>query len=319
MATQVGPDPSELLFIHTARPPRGVGLLVKDREKRRSLQFQDGRTRSFAEGFYHLLERWTGSTPERTQQVARNLASAHAQILAHGDSDPAESDVSFRDQLKLFRERFPGGFSGDAWADAYRRPVDSRKAKRHVDIAVTLAAKQLQESELRQALEDGDFAGIITRVCGLLGKSSLASPSKDVKPLAGVPEEQQESVATALVDLLHGTEPYRERLAKWIVTLGRAEVPVRWELASLPAALLRPDEHPMVHATSLSVQARILRTADSILMPSVAAWDSALATLDSVAERLRGEGEAPVDKLDVTLFAQETLRPSSITAIRGRA
>lgn len=320
MTTSTGHDSSDRLFIHSRRPAWGVGLLVTDRVKRRSLQFQDGRTRTFAEGFYHLLEPWIGSTADRTEQVARNLESAHAQIEAHGyDSDPVESEVSFLDQLRLFRVRFPGGFGGDTWAEAYRRPIESRKAKRHVEIAVTVAETSLSEGPLRASLASGDYAAIISRVCGVLGKSSLASPSKDIKPLEGIPDDRLEEVATALVGLLHGDEPYRERLATWIVTLGRAEVPVRWELATLPAALLRPTEHPMVHSSSLSVQARILRIADAILMPSAIAWDTAVSTLDSVAERLRGEGEAPVDLLDVALFALETLRPSSLTTIREKS
>ena len=318
MSAATGHTSNERLFIHSRRPTWGVGLLVNDQDKRRSLQFQDGRTRTFAVGFYHLLEPWTGTTPARTAEVARNLETAHAQIEAHlSQSDSNDNDISFRDQIRLFRSRFPDGFGGQAWLDACRRPVESRKAKRHVDIAVEVAAEALAEPAMRALLDAKDWSGMLGALASVLKKTSIASPSKDVKPLEEIPEASTETVARALFELLHGEGEYRDRVSAWVVTLGRAEVPARWELAALPGALLRPTEHPLVLAGTLSLQARILRTADAILMPSVAAWDSAMATLDSCRERLAQEGEAPADLLDISLFARETLRASSLTAIRS--
>ena len=308
---------NEQLFIHSRCPTWGVGLLVEDQVKRRSLQFQDGRTRTFAVGFYHLLEPWKGSTPARTAEVARNLETAHAQIEAHLSETDSNDDISFRDQLKLFRVNFPGGFSGDAWRDAARHPVTSRRAKRHVDIAIGIAEETIGRDVLAGRIAAGSFREALDGLASLLNKTSLASPSKDVKPLQEIEGPAEEAVARALFELLHGEGEYRDRMSAWVVALGRAEVPARWQLAALPGALLRPTEIPLVLAGTLSLQARILRTAEAVLMPSVAAWDSAVATIDSVQDRLREEGEAPNDLMDVSLFVRETLRSTSLTAIRS--
>lgn len=317
MPAAAAPAPTDRLFIHSRCPTWGVGLLVGDTQKRRSLQFQDGRTRTFAQGFFHLLEPWTGSTPARTAEVAKNLESAHAQLEAHLSVTDSNDDISFRDQIKFFRANFPEGFSGTDWIDATRRPVESRKAKRHTDLAIEAAEKAIGLESLKAKLEANDFVGMLSSLADVLNKTSIASPSKDVKPLRGIDPAAQEPVARALFELLHGEGPYRDRLSAWVVALGRAEVPARWELASLPGALLRPNEHPLVIASPLSLEARILRTADAVLMPSVAAWDSAVATIESVVERLAQEGLQPTDLIDVVLFARETLKSSALTAIRG--
>ena len=47
---------SSLLYEHSRRPQWGLCILSSEDKTSRKYQFQDGRSRTFKEGFYHLLE-----------------------------------------------------------------------------------------------------------------------------------------------------------------------------------------------------------------------------------------------------------------------
>ncbi len=306
------------LFVHTRMPAWGVGLVVEDRPKRRSIQFQDGHTRTFRKGFYHLLEPWDGPTDARTEQVATNLKEAH-EVLSEQEVEESRRDIniSFGDQLRAFRALYPGGFSGDAWVDGHRKPVGRRRAKRHVDDVLEDAPGMLSKETLGGLIEAGDFAGVIGNLADLLARTSLASPSKDVKPLRNLDEEGVEPIARGLYELLHGEGAYPERLGRWVVHLGRHGLKATWALTSLPGALINPVRRGVVMRRSFTEQARILRTSNGIVTPSTPAWRVAQSTLTSVDERLRSEGEEPRDRIDVAMFIEETLRPKTVKAIEG--
>jgi len=306
------------LFVHTRMPAWGVGLVVEDQPKRRSIQFQDGHTRTFRKGFYHLLEPWNGPTAARTEQVAANLREAH-EVLSEQEVEESrrEVTVSFGDQLRAFRAMYPGGFGGDAWVDGHRKPLGRRRAKRHVDDVLADAPQVLAKEALAPRIEASDFVGVVESLADLLSRTSLASPSHDVKPLRNLEAEGIEPTARGLFELLHGEGAYADRVGRWVVTLGRVGLKATWAMTSLPGALANPVRRGVVMRRSFTEQARILRTSNGIVTPSAPAWRVAQSTLTSVEERLRSEGEEPRDRVDVAMFIDQTLRPKTVKAIEG--
>ena len=305
------------LFVHSRMPAWGVGLIVDEQPKRRSIQFQDGQTRTFRVGFYHLLDPWTGPSPDRADHVAASLEEAHGLIAAAEAQEGREVRISFHDQLRAFGKLFPEGFAGEKWKNAHRAPEGARRTKRHIDAVIVEAKDALAEPALRALLDAGDHAGVVEVLAALLSRTALASPSKDVKPLRAIAGEPLPKVAAALVDLLHGDEPYPDRLARWMLALHRAHVTPTWALAALPGALFDPMTHGFVRPRALTTEARLVGTSGAILTPSAASCRMAELTLRTVDERLRAEGLLPRDMLDVAHFVHETLRPKTITAMEA--
>jgi hypothetical protein len=75
------------LWTHSRRPQWGVGLLTAAGDGRRRLQFQDGRIRTFKEGFCHLLEPFDGSETAAAV-VQEELERKHRTPQTHGCIKP---------------------------------------------------------------------------------------------------------------------------------------------------------------------------------------------------------------------------------------
>jgi|GEM_PF-7063079 len=311
MNALTSPDPSPALVIHSTMPAWGVGLVVDDQPKRRSVQFQDGQTRTFRIGFYHLLEPWMAPSPSRGEAVARNLGDAHDLITSVSKvEDRKEIRVTFGDQLRAFRSMYPGGFQGEVWRDAHRAPPSGRRTKRHVDAVLADAKNSLSHAALSEAPGEA-----LEKLATLMSKTGLASPSKDVRPLREISDDKREALGLDLINLLYGEEDSSRRLGQWVLALHRAGVTPTWALASVPGALADPAGRGFVKPRALTTQGRTLGTANAILTPSAASWRSANTTMQAVHERLVAEGFAPVDRIDVAHFVHETLRPKTIKAI----
>lgn len=315
------------LWTHSRRPQWGVGLLTAAGDGRRRLQFQDGRIRTFKEGFYHLLEPFDGSetaaavVQEELERKHRTLQS-DAKELEKAKAKPPV--MTFEEQLRVFRSFFPQGFEDPAYIDAWRNAEAARK--RHVDPVLEDARGVLDADTLAKASVRGEAAPAFEALLGLLKRTSLASPSKVVQPLSALDEAARTDIVSALHGVLSAAEEdLEERMRAWLLALDAdGRVAVTWSMATLPLALADPQNHGCIKPRALRKQARVLGT-DALVrrLPSPLGYAAARRVNGELAAALTQAGLQPGDSFDLRAFAWETLRPRGLARLaelnaRGR-
>ena len=111
------------------------------RSREQALAPVQGRQSRFRADFYHLLEEFEGS--DAVETVASELQAMHdaqSQVERRLKQARAAAADVLDEQIRVFETLFPGGFTGSAWQDEWRAPIDEGEArKRHVNSAVALA------------------------------------------------------------------------------------------------------------------------------------------------------------------------------------
>lgn len=307
-------DSSERLFTHDRRPKWGIGLWVKEESTRRTLVFQDGRVRTFKEGYYELL---SPVDPDEVDvdEVYEQLAGEHELAMKDKYRQEARKErppvMSFKEQLAVFRYQFPDTFGGTKWADKRRRPkAGKRPRKAHVGAASELARRELSRDRLEGLMEQGDAAAIHTALTQVLRRTNLVDLKRDVRPLEALDEHAASQVAHALVHLLWGDARYRVRFKRWLEALRGVGIDPSWSLATVPSALVFPGEHVWVKHRAVDLQARSVRPGMSLRQkPNRRGYRKARQLIRKVDKKLRKKNLEPADMLDVSCFMWETLRP----------
>ncbi|MEZ6188771.1 MAG: hypothetical protein R3F62_27685 [Planctomycetota bacterium] len=309
---------AQSLYVHTARPNWGLALFAYERGDVRAYQFEDGKLREFQEGFYAKIQPAVGledrERATRRAALKRLLSKAGVTSRAaprktratkkQAAGKQTKAAIPFAKQLALFGELFPEGFADPAWVDAHRGAGAARALKRHRDLVVAAAQKELAQADLEQLCAAENYDAALDRLQRVFELTDLVS-GKHRKALAQLSPERRPRAARGLLHLLWSDAPYAARLAEWIGALGED---ASWCLATAPSAFVHPGAHLFVSSTVQREQSRSLA-------PGLKATNEASALLYqrhralglSVREKLEEAGRAPRDLLDVFDFMKTTL------------
>lgn len=316
MALEVSDFQFPVLYAHSVRKDWGVGLLTGESDGKRRYLFEDGDERTLASGFFELMRRVEKPSPEQQAAYTRLRGELATRARSAGGSGETPSDYALVDQLTRFRETYPGGFADPTWGAEVRGDGAERRAPQRRVAAIKDAQERLSVKELDLLLASQHFGQIWDRVTAVARQSDLLPAAQLNHRLPS--GDQQRAIAHALRELLHGNGLYKVRmdryLAAFFATFG--DFP-RWELATLPSALVHPTEHVCVEPATFRKQLKSIASRRSIATkPSSAGYTSCLNLARQVANKLTELGEAPRDLLDVHDFMVFTLKPTPKTRVR---
>ncbi len=305
------------LFRHALRPDWGVGLWVAEESTRRRLRFEDGRLRAFKKGYYHLLEP-VDPTNEDIDVVFDTIARDHtaavqeaAALASRAQQDPV---MRFDEQIEVWLSLFPQGFKDPSYAAQHRYPEEgSAQQRSHMGAASDLAKLTLSPAAL-DAIGEDDEDDITSRVTHVLRNTSFV-PSTKIAVFAALEGDERAAFGTACHDLLHGSDPYRDRFNRWLKALAQVlGQPADWAIASALPTLYDPERYVYVRAQILSLQARaVLPGVRVSKSPDPRAQQNARRIALATRRTLEEAGHPVEDLMDVAIFTWETLRP------KGRA
>ena len=293
------------LYRHVKRPDWGLGILVQEREDKRTYQFADGTIRIIKRGYYGLLAGVAAPAP-----IRRKLAV----LCARADVTPMASDASnitLGEQITLFQSLYPGGFTDATWLAKQRGQGVRRRIKRHRDAAIAHAHKRLTRAALDAVITAGEYHEIVPILEEVLDATDLVS-KKQLQPLHQLTVLEYHDVAVAVRDMLHGEGALDVRFDTLRRALTTRRSQPSWQLCTALAALVCPQEHVCVRPSVFNAQAKILKDAASARRrPNGASYVRLLALARNVSDGLINTGLQPRDMLDVYDFMWTTLRPSA--------
>lgn len=314
-----GPPPPAVVR-HAGCPQWGLGCLVEERDEKRIYDFEDGLSHSIAKPFWSKLE----PVPlDKGEVAALETKIKGAKAKMEPAKKPrarsiAPAPMSFDEQIARFEQIFVGGFSGPTFTTEERGPVEpldpaadlpkGKKAKIGRSQAIGLAQTLLAQSALASLVAEGKFGDIITRMRKVhQAAGNLLHPLGDVIPFSKLPEERFEAVARAAVDLLWGSGDYAPRFDKWVEVLAQDKLNT-WPLATVLAALVRPEEHVFVKPSFYEKQASILGFDLAYdRLPSAAVYGRMQALGADLEARLKARGHEARDRMDVYAFLWRTI------------
>ena len=313
------PEPAPQLVRHKARPVWGCGALVRNAPTKRAYQFEDGRTRTFKKGFYHLLE--PVDLPEqRAERLAERLidrADTRAEVReAKADVAPVdqeEVDKRIQRQIAFFLEKFPEGFAGDAWRHKYRGQ-DGRRLKRHRDPVLEAGAELLAEKALRDRVEADDAVGLRDDLLALLETTDVVTPARRrALKSAKVTLPWLET----LVDLLYGETAFAVRFERWVAENERLDDKMAsWSLVTVPLALAQPDTYMAIRYSRMKHQVEWVRPGMPLpKRPGAPSLEDVRKVLDRLLAALDKAGHVPADRFGVYDFIQLTTTTKAREAI----
>lgn len=301
--------PAPVVLRHTMRQTWGRAVMVWEAPGKRAFQFEDGSLRIFKDGFYHLLEQ-----VEMEEAEARRLA---ARLVRKADRDDApEAATKAADQpaapkvreanavdarVAWFTNRYPGGFEGDKWLRE-QRSSDTSTRKRHRDIPINSARERL--------VAGADAVALATALGEIASATDLVSP-KTGPQFLGLSDDGLQRLGEGLQQLLDREVAFPIRFERWLDRLMLvAPTLSSWAVATLPLALLEPEDHFFVRRTmtrrEASLRGMIVPTA-----PSAPVYDQLLAMAVDLREQLVAAECPPADLIDVHDFIRITLSPAA--------
>ena len=121
----------------------------------------------------------------------------------------------------------------------------------------------------------------------------------------------------ALYELLYGESPFEARFSRYVSILTvAAGGRISWPLASVPAALVHPEEHVAIKPSVFRQQAAWMAPSmryDANPQPKV--YQRFRSMAQTIFDRLTEAGLKPRDMLDVRHFIWTTLRPKGLTML----
>jgi hypothetical protein len=288
------------LYTHTKGKQWGLAILAWERGPRRGYQFEDGVLRVFTERHYELIEEVDAPADKAARVIAdlrRKLGdAAHHDGSVH--TSPAPPDLSFEDQIHLFRSRYPGGFED--------------RAKGHATPAIAEARTALSAEVLDRALAVDGTAVIIAAATSVLEHTSLLT-GHQIQPLRDVSPNRSGHFVQVLRDLLHGEDAYELRFERLVAALSHHRGPApTWQLVTALPALMWPDQHVCVRPTTFRDQAKWM--APRLVLsntPSGAMYMRLADMARAVQTSLERAGLAPQDLIDVHQFMVMSLAPAA--------
>lgn len=141
---------------------------------------------------------------------------------------------SLPDSIQFFLKTFPEGFHGE------RLEHDERNYKME---AHELAKELLAAAGLKGLVKSGDFAEICTRAMKVVNATNLIFPNEKMQLKDGLREaESQQAFASALVNLLYGSEDYEQRFVQFTDMLEEIQA-AKWTTATYFPYIVFPKEH----------------------------------------------------------------------------
>lgn len=287
---------------HSRCPEWGRGLLIKEHDDKRFYEFEDGKSHVIGRAFWNLLEQ-VQMTEQEVDALENKLQLRRPRTTSKPKKAAPKKPVpTFEAQLTWFEQNFAGGFAGDEWL-AQERGVATKKGKAFKNYAIATAQRELAAKELKSLLAAKDYAGIMTRVQTVLkAAGNLLHPLGDLIPFSKLPTERHETFATALVDLLHGTEAFELRFDAYVTVLAHDSL-ATWPLVTVLPALLAPDEYVFVKPSFFETQAAVLSFALGYQRtPSAQSYMRMLGLANELKTQLTSKALAPADLLDVYGF-----------------
>jgi len=301
------------LYRHVKRSEWGLAILAWERGNKRGFQFQDGALRVISEGYYSLLGPVT-ERPEGAEQLIADLM--HRAGLEAGQSQKSRSggNLTFADQLQIFRIKYPGGFTDDGWP----RGGKGTRLKKHRQPAIDEARSTLSDEALQEAIAAQSCAEIVQALAALLARTNLLKP-KELTELRQQPGELAGPHVAALRELLYGDNetPRSQRFDRFVAAhRGNCS----WPLATAPGALARPESLVYVHPTTIRRQALVLEPSLSLrLHPNGHAFERVVAMTARIRDLLVEASLPPADLMDVFDFMSITLMPSARRLLEDRS
>lgn len=299
---------SSTLFRHTKREGWGLSIILRKFDDRVKMQFQDGRVRTFKDGYYHLLDA-VDRPLDVSRSVIRALAAMNDELAARAEDNGTA--VSMEEQQAYFRAMFAGGFQDEEYASHHRGDGRKRPLKRHRD-AVVAKASALAGDRLRAMLKEEDYAGVHAAADAVIAMTDLVN-AKDRKAFASMDEAHFEDFARSLHAVQHGQSKLALRFDAYCRMLERCiGTSPSWGLATVLLGTTRPKEHVAVRTKVHSLQTRWMAPGLAVSdHPMGLLYERLVQMTKAVEERLTDNGFAPRDFLDVTDFMWATLRPKA--------
>lgn len=303
------------LYKHRTRGDWGLAILAWEGRDKRRYQFQDGKARTFKEGYFGFLEEvdkpvdvTAGIVAELEQKL--DLTRARREVIEQAKSDGREL-TTFNDQRRIFDMLFEGGFEDPEYVATIRGTDANVRRKGHLDPAIADAAEAFSKERLGGLLEAGDYEAMHASVAKVLNRTSLTSGKAHVGHLLAMPEGRKESFAKAFEDALWGADDFDKRFNRLVTAMSWGDNTPSWQLVTTPLALTHPDRHICVKPSVFRTQAKWMAprlSHDTVPSGTVYLRYRAMASL--IRDRLRDGEQAPRDLLDVYTFIWNTLRPA---------
>lgn len=314
MATETQPLTADMhnLYIHRKRPNWGRAILAWEEGEKRGYQFEDGRLRIFKKGFYDMFD--VVDAPEDDDSTLVSTLRSRARLIierrdqaAEGNASTIEAPYPFEDQLKIFINVYPNGFTDESWTKDRRGEDAGRRLKRHRDPAIAQARADLAEDKVRDHLAADDAAAIINAIVDNLQNCDLVQRSK-TKSIERLQGAEATELAEAFVDMLYSEEPMATRFKRYVDAMPSND----WRVITAPLALVQPEEHVCVRPSvfrkqAASIAPRSIYTA----RPSIHSYRDMRRMAQATFKLLEEAGQEPRDLLDIYDFIWISLRPSA--------
>lgn len=296
-----------VLFRHTKRDVWGLGIVIRKADDRVHMQFQDGRKRTFIDGYYHFLD-----AVDRPLDITMSIVDGLKSMCEGFDDEqrltnaPRVKEISLDEQIVYFHEKYEDGFQSAEWTEDHRGDGRKRPLKRHRDPAVAKAKDLLSKAAFKQSPAEIHAAAVkVVKMTGLV-------PAKERKAFAGIEEEQLEGVTNTLRALLYGDSKLQNRFNAHVRALESAmgQTP-SWQLATVFLGLVRAEAFPVVKEGIFQRQANWM--APGLRLPERPMgllFERLVAMTDATRERMEEKGLKPRDMLDVRDFMWLTLKPA---------
>lgn len=302
-------ETTEPLYRHLKRSEWGLAILAWEQPNKRGYQFQDGVLRIISEDYYDLL-RVVDEPPEGATELITDLKS-RAGLAGEKEQHKTrakEGTLTFAEQTRIFRIKYPQGFADAGWLSQIRGVESSRRLKRHRQPAIDEARGALTDEALRQALDDGRSSEIVDAIVKMLARTNLVKP-KELSALEQLASEQRADYVAALRDLLFGDAPLGERFDRFASAQSKKG---GWPVVTSPAALVQPESMVCINPTMIRRQARVLEPALIVgTDPKGRIYERVLTMLGRVRGLLTEASLTPVDLMDLFDFMGVTLLPSA--------
>ena len=198
-----------VLFRHTKRDVWGLGIVIRKADDRVHMQFQDGRKRTFIDGYYHFLD-----AVDRPLDITMSIVDGLKSMCEGFDDEqrltnaPRVKEISLDEQIVYFHEKYEDGFQSAEWTEDHRGDGRKRPLKRHRDPAVAKAKDLLSKAAFKQSPAEIHAAAVkVVKMTGLV-------PAKERKafwmaPGLRLPERPMGLLFERLVAM---TDATRERM-----------------------------------------------------------------------------------------------------------
>ncbi len=304
-----------VLYHHIRRPEWGLAILCGEDKTSRKYQFEDGRSRTFKEGFYELMQPAERDEDEAEEIVAKlnqalDRAVTRTRIMERAKKE-GRNIFTVADQLSLFQKQFPGGFQDSRYLEEVREGGGGRRRKKNRQAAVDYANELLGQHIFDELLDRGDYATLFESAIEVLSSTDIASTGADIRPLRKLSDAAVADFIISLRDVLFGEDSYAERFSSFLAGIESNEDTVpTWPMATVIQGLVLPQEHFCIKPSVYRQQARWLAPELSYTPnPTAAQYLAYQAMGDDLRKRLEKAGLKPADNIDVYNFIWETMRP----------